>query len=149
MICVYSPPHSVPCSLSYLLNTHNTRPNTYYHVVQKPLQVPKTFPKIFSPKLTANGLLTPEESKSGIMSLPVGASLQSNSSIHNTIATLLAAVKHINIKRYHSLTIEVIWFSSPPQVPSILHQLSGLRWMDSVTTNIARFSRLLCHFLYW
>ena len=131
-----SPPHSMPRSLSSLLNTHDTRPNTYYHVVQKPLQVPKSFPKMFSPQLTATGLLSSEEDKNDVKSLPVGASLQSNSSIHTTITSLLDALKHINVKRY-SFSIKMILFTSGSlQVPCVFHQLSGRRWVDTSTTSI-------------
>ncbi|XP_065912037.1 protein misato homolog 1-like isoform X2 [Dysidea avara] len=118
------PPHSMPRSLSSLLNTHDTRPNTYYHVVQKPLQVPKSFPKMFSPQLTATGLLSSEEDKNDVKSLPVGASLQSNSSIHTTITSLLDALKHINVKRYPVFSTSCLDADGWTHLQQALHDLA-------------------------
>lgn len=96
----------MPSSLSSFLNTHDvtTTAVTTYQLVQNPLIIPKSFPKIFSPQLTANGLVSPDGGDGAdVKSLPMGSSLQSNSSIHNCLTSLLTAVKNINVKRLSQL----------------------------------------------
>lgn len=92
------PPNTMPSSLSSFLNMHE-RAVTNYQLIQKPLIIPKSFPKIFSPQLTSTGLLSPDGSEADVMSLPMGTSLQSNSALHHSLTTLQTAVKSINIKR--------------------------------------------------
>lgn len=72
---------------------------TTYHMIQKPMIVPKSFPNIFSSKLTSIGLVSPDGGGAHVSSVPVGAALQSDNSVHNCLTSLLTAVKSINIKR--------------------------------------------------
>ena len=95
---MYSPPNTMPSSLSSLLSTHN-RTFTTYQLVQKPLIIPKSFPKIFSPYLTSTGLVSPDACVVDVVSAPMGTSLQSNSGINHSLTSLLTAVKSINVKR--------------------------------------------------
>lgn len=96
---MHRPANTLPSSLSSLLNARD-RAATKYQLIQKPLILPKSFPKIFSPQLTATGLVSPDGYGGDVRSLPMGTSLQSNSSIHHSLASLVTAVKSINIKRY-------------------------------------------------
>ena len=95
---MYRPPNTMPSSLSSLLSTHD-RAFTTYQLIKKPLIISKTFPKIFSPHLTSTGLISHDACVADVRSIPMGTSLQSNSSIHHSLTTLLTAVKSINIKR--------------------------------------------------
>ena len=91
----------MPSTLSSFLSTHDviTSALTTYQLVQKPLIIPKSFPKIFSSQLMANGLVSPDGHGADVKSLPMGSSLQSNNSMHHCLNSLLTAVKSINIKR--------------------------------------------------
>ena len=95
---MYSPPNTMPSSLSSLLNKQD-RTFTNYQLIQKPLIIPKSFPKIFSPHLTSTGLVSADARVADVVSLPMGTSLQSNSSIYHSLTSLLTAVKSINVKR--------------------------------------------------
>ena len=88
----------MPSSLSSLLSGHERTLNTY-QLIQKPMIIPKSFPNIFSHQLTSTGLISPKNCVPNVRSVPMGASLQSNSTIHHSLTSLLTAVKSINIKR--------------------------------------------------
>ena len=109
MLCIvrmYRPPNTMPSSLSSFLSTHD-RTFTTYQLIHKPLIIPKSFPKIFSPHLTPTGLVSPDGRVADVVSVPMGTSLQSNSNIQHSLTSLLTAVKSINIKRL-SLSLSLI-----------------------------------------
>lgn len=105
---VHRPPNTMPSSLSSFLNAHE-RAVTNYQLIQKPLIISKSFPKIFSPQLTSTGLLSANGSKADVRSSPMGTTLQSSSSIHHCLTSLLTVVKSINIKRL-ALDPFMIWY---------------------------------------
>ena len=105
---VHRPPNTMPSPLSSFLNAHK-RAVTNYQLIQKPLIIPKSFPKIFSPQLTSTGLLSTDNSAADVRNLPMGTTLQSSSSIHHCLTSLLTAVKSINIKRL-ALSPFIIWY---------------------------------------